>query len=100
MPSLKMKVPHGLAQPEALTRIKNLLNTLKREQNDKISNVKESWTDESGNFQFTAQGFNIAGVIHVHPSSIDINADVPFAVSLFKGKIKKLIEEKAKELLS
>jgi Putative polyhydroxyalkanoic acid system protein (PHA_gran_rgn) len=100
MASLKMNIPHKLSQEEALSRIKGLLGKLKQEQKDKISDVKEEWHGETGNFQFTAQGFDLSGVIHVQPSSIDIDANVPFAVSLFQGKIKQLINEKARELLS
>jgi hypothetical protein len=88
MASLKMSIPHQLTQQEALNRIKHLLAKLQQEQKDKISNVKEDWNGETGNFQFTAKGFDLSGVIKVQPSSIDIDATVPFAVSLFKEQIK------------
>jgi hypothetical protein len=100
MASLKMNIPHKLSQEEAMARIKGLLGKLKQEQKDKISGLKEEWSGNTGNFQFSAQGFDLSGVIHVQPSSIDIDAKVPFAVSLFQGKIKQLVEEKAKEILS
>ena len=100
MSSLKLKIPHHLPQQEALSRIKQLMSKLKVEQKEKISNVKEDWNGETGNIEFTAQGFHISGMIQVQPQSVDIDADVPFAVSLFKGKIKNVIEQEAKELLS
>jgi Putative polyhydroxyalkanoic acid system protein (PHA_gran_rgn) len=100
MASLKMNIPHQLTQQEALLRIKSLLSKLQQEQNDKISNVKEDWKDETGKFQFTTMGFDLSGLITVQPSSIDIDATVPFAVSLFKGKIMEIIDKKTKELLS
>ncbi|MCW3089928.1 MAG: hypothetical protein JWP81_997 [Ferruginibacter sp.] len=100
MASLKFSIPHQLPQEEALSRIKGLIGKLKQEQKDKVTNVKEDWKDETGNFEFTAQGYDLSGVIMVNPSRIDIDAKVPFAVSLFKGKIKDLIEKKAKELLA
>ncbi len=100
MPSLKLNVPHQLSQEEALSRIKNLLTKVKQEQQDKISNLKEEWKDDTGNFEFTAMGFDLSGAIKVQPSHIEIDANVPFAVTLFKGKIQEMIDKKAKELLS
>ena len=100
MPSLKMNIPHQLSQEEALSRIKTLLTKVKQEQQDKITNIKEDWKDDTGNFEFTAMGFDLSGIIKVQDDHINIDAKVPFAVSLFKGKIEELIDKKAKELLS
>ena len=80
MPDLKINIPHHLPPQEAVARIRNLFSKLKREHEDKISNVKESWSD-------------------VQPSTIDITAKGPVVVSLLKGKIKQVIENEAKELL-
>ena len=99
MSSLKLSIPHDLSREEALTRIKNLFSKLRVEQKDKISNVTESWENETGKFEFSVSGFNLKGVINVQPSTIDIDAQVPMAVSLFAGKIKQVIEKEAKELL-
>lgn len=100
MPSLSMNIPHQLPKEEALNRIKGLLNTLKKEQADTITNVREEWKDDTGEFAFRAKGFDLSGLIQVTSSGVDINAKVPFAVSLFSGKIKSLIGEKAKALLN
>jgi hypothetical protein len=100
MPSIKINIQHQLPQQEALIRVRGLLDKLKQEQQDKISNVKQEWKDGKGNFRFTTRGFDLSGVINVNPSSVQIDAKVPFAVSLFKIKIKEAIEKKARELLS
>ena len=100
MASLKMNIPHELSQAEALARIRGMLSQLKEEQRDKISNVEEQWKDETGKFQFSAMGFDLSGVINVTPHSVDIDARIPFAVSLFQGRIKEIINNKATELLS
>ena len=100
MAELNMNIPHSLSQEEALTRIKKLLSKLKDEHGDKIQNVREDWEGEKGIFEFTAKGFNLSGNLHVNESSVDIKAHLPFAVSLFKGTIKRIIEEEAGKLLS
>lgn len=100
MSKLSLHIPHNLPKEEALERIKKLLTNLKEEQADNISNVREKWTGDNGAFAFTAKGFDLSGNIEVKPSGVDIVADVPFAVSLFKSKIKSIISERAKTLLS
>lgn len=95
-----MHIPHKLSQEEALGRIKSLLHKLKHDQKERISNVKEEWTHDTGHFHFTAMGFDLSGVIKVHNGGVDISAKVPMAVYLFRNKIKHVIEEKAHELLA
>lgn len=100
MASLKMTIPHQLSQEEALTRIKGLLNKVKQEHQEKITNLKEDWTNDTGKFAFTAYGFDLAGDIKVNAADVEIDSTVPFAVSLFKDKIKEMVEKKASELLA
>jgi len=100
MSKLNLDIPHQLPQEEALLRIKNLLGNLKEEQKQIISDAQEEWNGNTGNFSFTAKGFDLAGTIQVNPSNVEINADLPFALSFFKGMIGSVITEKAKALLS
>ena len=100
MPSLTMTIPFSISQEEALKRIKNLLTETKKEQGDKIQNLKEQWNGNVGTFSFTAMGYDISGTMTVGDSAIELNGKIPFAVSLFKGAITKAINEKAGELLA
>ena len=100
MSSLKVSIHHHMPKEEAISRIKKLFTSLRHEQKDKISNVKEEWKDGTGTIHFSAQGFDLSAIVAVHRSSVDIDAKVPFAIYLFKGKIKDVIKTKAEELLS
>ncbi len=100
MRSLKVSVHHHLTKDEAVTRIKKLFTNLRHEQKGKISNIREDWEDGTGTLHFSAQGFDLSAIVTVHRSSVDIDAKVPFAVYLFKGKIKEAIKTRAEELLS
>lgn len=100
MSALNLTIPHNLSKEEALTRIKNLLSNLKEEKKDIVSNVQENWQDNKGNFSFKAQGFNLAGDIVVNDADVQINSDLPFAVSFFKSAISDMITKKTKELLA
>jgi hypothetical protein len=100
MAALNMSVPHKLSREEATTRIKGLFTKLKSEHKDMISDVNEQWQDNVCDFKFDAKGFNISGTITVTNNSIDISADVPFVVSMFKGKIQEVISKEAGKLLA
>jgi hypothetical protein len=100
MAKLDITIPHQLSKEEALARIKTLLDKVKKEQGDQIRDLKEDWQGEKGNFQFTAMGFDLSGMIEVNDSNVSIDGKLPLALSLFKGRIENLITEKATELLS
>ena len=100
MPSLDLSIPHQLSQEEALSRIKRLWSDTKRDHSGMISDLKENWEGNKGTFSFSAKGYDISGNLEVQPSSIEIRSQVPFAVSLFKGMIANMVQQKAKELLS
>jgi len=100
MSSLNIKIPHHLTQEEALARIKTLLVRIKQEQKDKISDVKEEWEGSTGSFQFRSFGQTLSGVIDVNATNVEINSRLPLTLSLFKGKIEEVIQDKAKQLLA
>ncbi|MES1219203.1 MAG: polyhydroxyalkanoic acid system family protein [Bacteroidota bacterium] len=96
---MKISTPHQLTQQDALTRVKGLLNKLKLEHGSKIRDLTENWQDNKGEFEFTIQGFHLSGQILVSESTVDIEAPLPLALSFFQGTIKKMIEEKVKDLM-
>ncbi|MGN7721677.1 polyhydroxyalkanoic acid system family protein [Chitinophaga sp. 22620] len=100
MSKLTVNIPHSLSKDEAQQRIQQLLTNLKEQQADKISDVKETWEGDNASFSFSIKGFDISGGIQVKPESVDIEGDLPFALSFFKGMIADLITTKAKELLA
>jgi hypothetical protein len=100
MSTLQITIPHPLSQEEALKRIKNLLSETKKEHGDKIDNLTENWNGNSGQFSFSAKGFDIEGDLSVTPATVELNGKIPFALSLFKGAITKAVSEKAMQLLA
>lgn len=100
MPSIQVTVHHKLTEHEAMSRIKKLVTKLKHDHGNKVSNIAEEWHARSGKFGFTFHGFALAGTVNLHPGSVEIHGKLPLAVSLFRGKIKDVIKDKAKELLA
>jgi hypothetical protein len=99
MSNLEFTVPHKLSQEEALSRVRNLLSQAASQHSDKIRNLREDWNGNTGNFSLTAMGYDVSGSLTVNPDNVHIVAKVPFAVSLFKGTISKMLEERASQLL-
>ena len=100
MSALNINIPHNLSKEEALTRIKGLLQQVRDEQANIVTNVKEDWQGDKGTFSFSAMGFDLSGDMQVTDKNVDINTALPFAVALFKGRIKEIITEKATQLLA
>jgi len=100
MPSIQVTVHHKLTEHEAMARIQNLVTNLKNEHGDKVSNIEEEWHARSGTFQFTFHGMHLSGTVNLHPGTVEIHGRLPLAVTLFRGKIKEVIREKASELLA
>ena len=100
MSNLTLNIPHSQTQEEALNRIKQLFSRLQEEQKGTVTNVQEIWNGPNGEFSFSAKGFNIAGTIQVKPNEVQLDSDLPFAVSLFKGQIASMITQRANDLLA
>ena len=99
MAKLDLDIPHHLPQEEALKRIKTLLSKTRDQHSGQIDDLKETWDGNTGHFSFSAKGFDLSGTLTVQPNVIQLRSEVPFAVSLFKGKISRVIQDKAEELL-
>lgn len=100
MSSLNISVSHDLTIEEASKRIKGLLTQMKREYGDSIKDLSEDWRGNSCWFSFSVMGSSITGTLDILSYEVQIKGDLPFAASLFKGKIEDTIRERATNLLS
>jgi hypothetical protein len=100
MPALNISVPHSLKAEEAVQRIQKLVSGVKTKFADKVSDVKEKWTGNNGEFSFKAMGFDISGTVEVDQKEVRIHSNLPFAAMMFKSRIESTIREKAEELLA
>jgi Putative polyhydroxyalkanoic acid system protein (PHA_gran_rgn) len=93
MPSLKLAFPHQLGQPEAVARLKNLLTRVKEKYQDQVSDLKESWNENTLTFGFSTYGFKVTGDVVVEPSEVRLDGQIPFAAMMFKGKIENALRD-------
>jgi hypothetical protein len=99
MPSLKLAFPHQLGQPEAVARLQKLLTRVKDKYQDQVSNLQESWNENTLTFSFSTYGFKVNGDVIVEPSEVRLDGQIPFAAMVFKGKIENALKEQlAREL--
>ncbi len=96
---MKFSIPHQLTQAEAMSRIRNLFNKIREEQKGNIQELTEEWRENGGSFKLRSMGFEITGTVEVLPSSVEIEAKLPLALSMFQGAIKGTIEKEAQKLL-
>ena len=95
-----VRVPHQLSREEALSRIKSLVNDLKGQYGDQVSNVTETWQGNKCDFSLRIKMFKLSGSMEVDDSHAEIRGTMPAGTGRFEGKAKSLIEERAKKLLS
>ncbi len=93
MPSLKLVFPHQLGQPEAAARLKNLLTRVKEKYQDQVSDLQESWNENTLTFSFSTYGFKVNGDVIVEPSEVRLDGQIPFAAMMFKGKIENALRD-------
>lgn len=100
MPTLKVNIPHRLREEEALRRIKDLLGEVKNQFADKISDLREEWNGNAGIFSFSAMGLPVSGMLTVRGDEVELSGELPFVASFFKGKIERIVRERAESLLA
>ena len=78
---------------------KTLIDTLREEHSDRISQVVQMWNGNVSNFSFRVSGFKFEGVLTVFPNNIEISGKLPLGAMLFKKLIEETIKRHAKEMI-
>jgi hypothetical protein len=100
MPNIEMSIPHSIGKDEALNRIKNLLGNVQTRFSGQLQDVKQEWNDNEGSFSFSVMNMPVSGKLTVNNGDVALDGKLPLAASLFQGKIKEVIMEEAKKVLS
>lgn len=99
MPRVSTTIHHQLSKDEARSRIDGLIDAIRRDYADMVSQLQGNWNGDTLEVSFTAYGFDIASDVHVHPETVDVDAQIPLAALPFKGKIQRTIVGKLEEVL-
>ena len=95
-----MNIPHSLTQEEALNRIQQLLSNVQQRFAGQLKDVKQDWTGNEGSFSFSVMNMPVSGKLTVNNNDVALDGKLPLAASLFQGKIKEIIMEEGKKVLS
>ncbi len=100
MPNLIMETSHKLGVDEAVRRLKEKFDSVRESFGSQVSELREEWDDRVLSFGFKTVGMTISGTVTVEDSSVTLAANLPLAVTLFKGTIQKRIRKELGELLT
>jgi hypothetical protein len=99
MPEFKVNISHKLQVNEAMNKAHALLQEIKQNNADKISDLSEAWSADGCKFSFKIMGFPLSGSIHIGSSDVEISGKIPFMALPFKSTIESSIRQKAVSLL-
>ncbi|QDU93000.1 polyhydroxyalkanoic acid system family protein [Lignipirellula cremea] len=100
MPNMNIVVPNPLGKEAAKTKLKNFLETVRSKYKDQVSNLEETWVDDTLNYSFKTYGFAIKGQLIVEESQVVVNGALPMAAFAFRGKIEQSIKTELEKQLA
>lgn len=100
MPTLSVVTPHELGQEEAARRLRGESDAAMAAFGDKISELEQTWIDQTLNFRFKTFGMTVEGSVAVEPTTVTTTAELPLAAVMFKGMIAERIQGRLSKLLA
>lgn len=83
-----VKVPHNLTTTEVVSRLQELTIRMRKDAGDKIQSWEESWGDARGTIRLTAMNTTVQASVVVAQGEVELSADLPWSLTLFKSKIE------------
>jgi len=100
MPRFAMEVGHTLGQEEAARRLKDKFNSVKEEHGSQVKDLKDQWAGNTFSFGFQAMGMKVEGTVSVEEDRVALDARLPLAAMMLRGKIEARIREELGNLLA
>lgn len=98
MAKIQLEHKTSLSVSEIKEKAEELINSALEEFEDKISDTHQKWEGNTLLFSLRVMGFSVSGKATAQDNLIIVEAKLPFAAGMFKGKIRDKFHEKAKEL--
>jgi putative polyhydroxyalkanoate system protein len=99
MSNVTVSIPHQLTRAEAKRRIQEGVAKLHQQGGSPLSNLKETWTDDTLTFSGSALGQTFTGRLFVEDQAVRIEVALPAFFSMLADVLKPTIEQRAKQLL-
>jgi hypothetical protein len=99
VPKFHFEVPHSLTAADAKSRVERFAESLQSKFAEKVSDLTQSWNDNTLAFAFKTFGIKISGDITAKDNVLDVNGEIPFTAMMFKGKIESDVKEQLARLM-
>jgi hypothetical protein len=99
MPQFNIEVPHPLSKQEAHSRLEQFAARLQQKFQDQVSDLEQSWEDDTLKFRFKTYGITLQGGITVEEHALKLNGELPFSAMMFRSKIESAIREQLERLV-
>ena len=100
MSEFKLEVPHQIGQEQATVRLKGFLKQVRERYESQVSDLEESWNDNTLQFSFKAYNFDIGGNLSVQADTVSLKGNLPLAAFAFRRRIEQTIRDELEKLLS
>ncbi len=91
IPSFNTEVAHSLGQTRAKERIMDLINQIRQQYQDQVTDFSSDWIENTLKFTLTTYGFDISGTVQVEESRALVAGNLPFLAVPFRQKIEQSI---------
>jgi hypothetical protein len=99
MPQFSVGVPHALGREQAMERLQRLIERVREEHGDRLSDMQGGWVGNVLNFSFRAMGMGVQGTMDVGESGVNVQGQLPLAAAFFRGKIEQTIRDQLSSVL-
>jgi len=100
MPNFSTAVDNPLGKEKARSALEDLLARVTEKYGDQVSQLEQSWEDDTLNFSMTTYGFKITGTLVIGEEQVKLEGELPFAAAMFKGKIEGSIRNELEKCLT
>ncbi|MGI9429789.1 MAG: polyhydroxyalkanoic acid system family protein [Bythopirellula sp.] len=95
MPKINLEIPHTLSAEEARSRLEKFTENLPKDQ---VSDLEQSWQDNTLTFSFKTFGIQISGDLTAEHEKMLVDLELPFSAMIFKGKIESEMKKQLERL--
>lgn len=99
MQDLTATIPHRLPRAEVKRRIQDHVGVVRQQYGALLTNLKESWTDDTMTFSLTAMGQSISGRLTVDDEAVHLTVALPWLLRALAGTLKPRLEHQGRVLL-
>lgn len=97
---MEVKVPHNQGKEIAFSKAQKMMKQLEAEYGDKVQNLQEVWSGNSGKYSCTFNGLKLEGTIEVHDNDVVVKGSLPFFALPFKGVVEEAIRTNVEKALA